>query len=104
MKKAGILNLKRLVKHYVLNIKFKKAGKTLCTIYPRKNYFTVMVVIGKKEKEQTQLVLDELSYNIQKIYHNTREGNNQKWLMIDLNENDEVYKDILRLIDIRRNS
>ena len=26
------------------NIKFKKAGKTLCTIYPRKNYFTVMVV------------------------------------------------------------
>lgn len=86
------------------NIKFKKAGKTLCTIYPRKNYFTVMVVIGKKEKEQTQLILHELSYNIQKIYHNTREGNNQKWLMIDLNENDEVYKDILRLIDIRRNS
>lgn len=82
----------------------KKAGKTLCTIYPRKNYFTVMVVIGKKEKEQTQLILHELSYNIQKIYHNTREGNNQKWLMIDLNENDEVYKDILRLIDIRRNS
>lgn len=63
-----------------------------------------MVVIGKKEKEQTQLILHELSYNIQKIYHNTIEGNNQKWLMIDLNENDEVYKDILRLIDIRRNS
>ena len=82
----------------------KKAGKTLCTIYPRKNYFTVTVVISKKEKEQTQLIFHELSYNIQKIYHNTREGNNQKWLMIDLKDNDEVYKDILRLIDIRRNS
>lgn len=32
------------------NIKFKKAGKTLCTIYPREAYFTVMAVIGRKEK------------------------------------------------------
>ena len=82
----------------------KKAGKTLCTIYPRKNYFIVMVVIGKKEKEQTQLILHELSDSIQEIYHNTKEGNNQRWLMIDLKDNDEVYKDTLRLIDIRSNS
>lgn len=63
-----------------------------------------MVVIGKKEKEQTQLFLHELSDSIQEIYHNTKEGNNQRWLMIDLKDNDEVYKDTLRLIDIRRNS
>ena len=37
------------------NIKFKKAGKTLCTIYPRKNYFTVMLVICKKEKNKRDL-------------------------------------------------
>lgn len=34
------------------NIKFKKAGKSLCTIYPNESYFTVLVVVGKKEKEQ----------------------------------------------------
>ncbi|MGY5238644.1 DUF3788 family protein [Clostridium tertium] len=34
------------------NVKFKKSGKTLCTVYPRENYFTVIVVIGKKEKEK----------------------------------------------------
>ena len=32
------------------NIKFKKAGKTLCTVYPREGYFTVLVVVGAKEK------------------------------------------------------
>ena len=32
------------------NVKFKKSGKTLCTIYPREAYFTVMAVIGRKEK------------------------------------------------------
>ena len=32
---------------YGWNVKFKKSGKTLCTIYPRENYFTVLVVVGK---------------------------------------------------------
>ena len=37
----------------------------------------------------------------QRIYHNTREGNGQKWLMIDLNSKDNAYQDVLRLVDIR---
>lgn len=28
------------------NVKFKKSGKTLCTIYPRESYITVMIVVG----------------------------------------------------------
>lgn len=35
---------------YGWNVKFKKSGKTLCTIYPRENYFTVLIVVGKKRK------------------------------------------------------
>ena len=41
------------------NIKFKKAGKTLCTIYPREGYFTVMVVVGTKEKARVEAILPE---------------------------------------------
>ena len=26
------------------NVKFKKAGKALCTIYPRESYFTVRII------------------------------------------------------------
>ena len=33
------------------NIKFKKSGKALCTIYPRESYFTAMLVVGRAEKE-----------------------------------------------------
>nr|WP_305115698.1 DUF3788 family protein [uncultured Acetatifactor sp.] len=32
----------------------KKAGRTLCTIYPREGYFTVMVVIGTREKDAAE--------------------------------------------------
>lgn len=89
---------------YGWNLKFKKSGKSLCTIYPRENYFTVLVVIGKKEKEKLENILSELSYEIQCLYRQTKEGNDQKWLMIDLEDMEEVYSDVLRLIHIRYES
>ena len=86
------------------NIKFKKAGKTLCTLYPREGYFTVMVVVGEKEKASVEAMLPECTEQLQSIYRQTREGNGQRWLMVDLEDKDALYHDLLRLIQIRRNS
>lgn len=86
------------------NIKFKKAGKTLCTIYPREYYFTVMIVIGTKERASVEKILPECTTELVGIYHQTKEGNGQRWLMIDLEDNGNLYNDVLRLIRIRRNS
>lgn len=86
------------------NIKFKKAGKTLCTVYPRECNFTIMIVIGTKEKAFVEAILPECTVELSDIFHNTKEGNGQKWLMIDLEDKGDLYKDVLRLIQIRRNS
>lgn len=86
------------------NIKLRKVGKGLCVIYPKKNYFTVLVVIGRKEKETVDQLLPHLSKETQKIYHETTEGNGQRWLMIDLNVDNDIYQDTLKLIHIRRES
>ena len=83
------------------NVKFKKSGRALCTIYPREAYFTVMVVVGQKEKEAVEAMLPDSSARIQEIYHRPQEGNGQRWLMIDLEDPDESYEDVLRLIKIR---
>lgn len=85
------------------NIKFRKSGKTLCTIYPRELYFTVLIVVGKKEKEAVESILPECTSIIQELYRQTKEGNGQRWLMIDLEDKGNLYDDILRLIQIRRN-
>lgn len=84
------------------NIKFKKSGRALCTIYPRENYFTVMVVIGKKEKERVEAILPDCSSALQNLYQQTGEGNGQRWLMIDLEDDDELYQEVFQLIQIRR--
>lgn len=88
---------------YGWNAKFKKGSKSLCTIYPREKYFCVMVVIGQKEKERFENILPSLSADIQKIYKETKEVNDQRWLMIDLEDNDKRYEDVKRMISIRVN-
>lgn len=84
------------------NIKFRKSGKTLCTIYPREGYFTVMIVIGAKEKNAVEAMLPDCLTELQEIYNQTKEGNGQKWLMIDLEDKGRMYEDIFRLIEIRK--
>lgn len=86
------------------NIKLRKAGKGLCVIYPQRGYFTVLVVVGAKEKESVEQLLPHLSTRLQEIYHNTKEGNSQRWLMIDLESSNSLYEDVLKLIHIRRTS
>ncbi len=87
---------------YGWSVKFKKSGKTLCTIYPQENYFTVLVVVGQKEKEAVEALLQECTLELRDIYSQTKTGNGQKWLMIDLEDNNEMYSAVFRLIDIRR--
>lgn len=84
------------------NVKWKKAGKSLCTVYPREGYFTVLVVVGKKEKAAVEEMLPACTAWLRQIYQQTQEGNGQRWLMIDLEDEDDLYKDVLRLIRIRR--
>lgn len=86
------------------NIKLRKAGKGLCVIYPKEHYFTVLVVVGKKEKETVEKLLPTFSDIIQETYNHTKEGNGQRWLMIDIEANDEVYQNMLQLIRVRRES
>ncbi|MBS6395566.1 MAG: DUF3788 domain-containing protein [Clostridiales bacterium] len=86
---------------YGWNVKFKKSGRTLCTLYPREGYFTALVVIGKGEKEAAEQILPELPSVLGEIYHQTEEGNGQRWLMVDLEDQDEVYAGVKRLIQLR---
>jgi AraC family transcriptional regulator len=86
------------------NVKFRKAGRALCVIYPRKHTFTVLVVIGRKQKERVEQMASQFSPKMSEIYHASREGNGQRWLMIDLREDDALYRDTLQLIQIRRDS
>ncbi len=83
------------------NVKFKKSGKALCTIYPRESYFTVMLVIGKKEKQLFESILPDCTPQLKEVYERTKEGDGQRWLMVDLEDADDLYRDVFRVMEIR---
>ncbi len=86
---------------YGWNIKFKKGSKSLCTIYPHAGSFSLMIVIGRKQKEAAQSLLPSLHPVLGRIYDQTSCSNDQRWLWIDLEDQDELTDDLMKLIDLR---
>lgn len=84
------------------NIKFKKGGRTLCTVYPRDSHFFLLLVVGRKEKERVEALLPSLSEKFRSVYRDTREGMGQRWLLFDFSSDTEAFDDVLKVIRIRR--
>ncbi|CAM2741363.1 MULTISPECIES: DUF3788 domain-containing protein [Clostridium] len=82
------------------NVKYKKRGKSLCTIYPMKGYFIALIVIGEKEEIETKLVMPTCSGYVQKLFKETPFSCGGRWLMIEVRELDTL-QDALKLIQIR---
>ncbi len=82
------------------NVKFRKSSRSLCTLYPSKGSFTVLVVVGEREKTQLELALPLLTEYLQCLYRNTKAGMGQKWLMIHVT-NKEILEDVKQCLAIR---
>ncbi len=83
------------------NVKYKKSGRSLCTLYPMNGYFTVLIVISEKERMEAELMLPFCSEYLQQLYKDTKTGMGQKWLMIDVRDG-AVLAEVKDLIAIRR--
>ena len=83
------------------NIKYKKGGKSLCTLYPMQGYFIVLVVVGSREFTEAEFLMPQCSDYVQTVFKNTKTGNGQKWLMLDVRDR-EIMDDVFRLINLRR--
>lgn len=82
------------------NLKFKKKGRALCTLYPDRGGFYAMVSIGRKEAEQVEFLLPHCTAYIQELYQNTKTFNGGRWLMIRVADPD-ILADAERLIALR---
>ena len=83
------------------NVKYKKAGRTLCTLYPMSGYFIALVVINVHEQDEFELVLPTFTEYVQQLYYDTNAGMGQRWLMLHVTEH-TVLEDVKQCIRIRR--
>lgn len=66
-------------KKYGWAIRYRKSGKTLCSLFPEKGAFTVLIVLGTKEVEKTISMIDELSPEVRTLFENTEQLRDGRW-------------------------
>jgi hypothetical protein len=88
-------------KNHGWNMRYRKSGRTLCSLFPEKGSFSVLIVFGKKEVEKATGILNEFSANIQDIILNTEQLHDGRWLSIRVYKKEE-NEDIKKLIKIKK--
>lgn len=83
------------------NVKYKKAGRTLCTLYPMEGFFIALIVIGERERLEIEFALPLFTEHFVRLYHDTKCGMGQKWLMIRVTD-EVILDDVKQCIAIRR--
>lgn len=79
--------------------KFRRGGKTLCTLYMKKNKANILFTLGKVERDKYEEIKFQFSNKVNTIYDNTENFHDGKWLWIPI---DSDWNDLLKLLKIKR--
>ena len=86
---------------YGWTTRYRKSGKTLCSLFPEKGGFTVLIVLGKKESEKALSIRDELNSKIKELLGSTEQLHDGRWLWIRLLTTKDT-DDIKKLLQVKR--
>ena len=82
------------------NVKYRKGGRALCTLYPDDGQFIAMVSVGVKEAPEAELLLPTCSDYMRELFARTQTFNGGRWLMIR-GTDAAVLEDVKKLIRLR---
>jgi len=88
-------------KKYGWTIRYRKSGKTLCSLFPEKGAFTVLVVLGKKEAEKVISNIDEYGAGLRELIETTERLHDGSWLWIRVITMEDAA-DIKKLLAAKR--
>lgn len=82
------------------NVKYKKGGKPLCTLYPKPGSFIALVNVGEKESAEADLLIPLCDDYTQDLYRQTKSGASGKSLAINVT-NENILRDVKEWIALR---
>ncbi len=82
------------------NVKYKKGGKALCSLYPKQGYFTALIAVGPKEAAEADRIIPLCNEYTQDKYGQTESGSAGKSLALEVT-NEDILRDIKELIALR---
>jgi len=82
------------------NVKYKKNGRSLCTLYPKRGYFLLLMIVGKNELEEVEKHMQSCTVYTQNLFLSSALGSYGKSLAFEVRD-DDVLEDVKNLILIR---
>ena len=89
------------VGNYKDEIKFRRGGKTILTIYIREDRYDFLVIFGKAEREKFDEQRDEFPQIIRDIYDNSKTYHDGKWMLIPVADL-TMLESVKRLVIIKK--
>jgi len=86
-------------KKYGWNLWYRKAGKSLVTLFPQQGYFIAQVVLGREQVEKAMGL--SLGEKVGKLLRETPQLHDGKWLFIFTSDSVDI-QDIQQLLLIKR--
>jgi len=79
------------------NVKYQKSGKSICTLYPEKESFIVLLVVKLEVADMIEAMADQYDPAVMDIVRNARPFNGTKWLMLPI-LSEAVLKNVQELM------
>lgn len=88
-------------KAWIYEYKYRRGGKTLCTLYARKDCIGFMIILGKDERLKFEKDRENYSAEVQRVYDETRTYHDGKWMMFEPTDT-SLFDDFIRLLSLKR--
>lgn len=86
---------------WVYEYKYRRGGKTLCTIYLKDGAIGFQVIFGKDERVKVESRREEFSGAVMRVYDEAHTFHDGKWVMF-LPADESMLEDFLRLLAFKR--
>jgi len=86
---------------YGWTFRYRKSGRTLCSLYPEQGAFSMLIVLGKKEVEKALSMMGQFNANIRTVLEETPQLHDGRWLWIRVLEQHDV-DGIIELLALKR--
>ena len=88
-------------KKWTYEYKYRRGGKTLCTLYAREKCIGFMIIFGKDERVKFEDIRDTLSTSVCRQYDEAKIYRDGKWVMFEPIDTAE-FDDYIKLLAIKR--
>lgn len=88
-------------REWVYEYKYRRGGKTLCTLFAKENCIGFMIIFGKDERVKFEAGRENYSEDVQKIYDEATTYHDGKWIMFKPVDT-SMFNDFSQLLGIKR--